>query len=86
LTGAAGAIAQQNWCVAASKSEAREKFFFYISGRGFRSEVDMSPTIIILLAAWLGLNVAFVALRIYVTSNRRSGDETEAVGYPRLVS
>jgi hypothetical protein len=44
----------------------------------------MSPTIIILLAAWLGLNVAFVALRIYVT--RRSRDETEAVGYPRLVS
>jgi hypothetical protein len=51
-----------------------------------RSGVDMSPTIIILLAAWLGLNVAFVALRIYVTSNRRSRDETEAAGYPRLVS
>jgi hypothetical protein len=34
-TGFTGAIAQQNWCVAASKSEAREKFFFYICGRGF---------------------------------------------------
>jgi hypothetical protein len=29
------------------------------------------PTIIALLAAWLGLNVAFVAIRFYVTAGKR---------------
>jgi hypothetical protein len=81
-----GAIAQQNWCVAASKPEARDTVFFYICRRGFRSGVGTSPTIIILLAAWLGLNVAFVAVRIYVTSDRRRRNESEVVEYPRLVS
>lgn len=46
----------------------------------------MSQTIITVLAAWLGLNVAFVTVRIYVTAARHLRDENEAVGYPRLVS
>jgi hypothetical protein len=32
---------------------------------------NMGTTTVILLAAWLGLNAAFVAMRFYVTSERR---------------
>ncbi len=46
----------------------------------------MSPTIIVLLAAWLGLNVAFAAVRIYVTANRGLHDELDVVSYSTLVS
>jgi hypothetical protein len=41
----------------------------------------MSPTIITLLAIWLGLNVAFVTMRIYLTADRRRRDERDAVEY-----
>jgi len=46
----------------------------------------VSTTIIVLLAAWLGLNVAFVAMRFYVTSERRSSAESDIVGYPTLLN
>lgn len=46
----------------------------------------MSLTIAILLVAWLGLNAAFVALRLYVTADRLSYAEHDFVGYPRLVN
>lgn len=32
----------------------------------------MSTTIIVLLTTWLGLNAAFVAMRLYVTGEPRS--------------
>jgi hypothetical protein len=43
-------------------------------------------TIIILLAAWLGLNAAFVAIRFYITANQQSHADHELGRYPRLVS
>ena len=46
----------------------------------------MSSTIIIVLAAWLGLNAAFVAIRIYLTADRTSRAEHDLGRYPRLVS
>lgn len=46
----------------------------------------MSSTIIILLAAWLGLNAAFVAIRFYITADRTSRAEHDLGEYPRLVS
>lgn len=46
----------------------------------------MSTTIIVLLAAWLGLNVAFVVTRFYVTAGRGSRAKPDIVGYPRLVN
>lgn len=41
----------------------------------------MSPTIITLLAIWLGLNVAFVTMRIYLTADRRPRNERDAAKY-----
>ena len=38
-------------------------------------------TLLVCLAVWLGLNVAFVALRLYVTSDRKSQSETFPVGH-----
>jgi hypothetical protein len=46
----------------------------------------MSQTIIIFLAAWLGSNVAFVAVRLYMTANHRQGETSDATRYPRLVN
>lgn len=46
----------------------------------------MSTTITVLLAAWLGLNVAFVAMRFYVTADRGPSAKPDIIGYPRLVS
>ena len=46
----------------------------------------MLPTIIILLAAWLGLNVAFVALRMYVTADHRPRGTADVMGYQRLLN
>jgi hypothetical protein len=46
----------------------------------------MLLTIMIALAAWLGLNAAFVAIRLYLTADRASHAEHEFVGYPRLVN
>jgi len=42
--------------------------------------------IAILLAAWLVLNAAFVAIRFYVTADQTSGAEPDLLRYPRLVS
>ena len=36
---------------------------------------NMGTTTVILLVAWLGLNAAFVAMRFYVTSERRLASE-----------
>jgi hypothetical protein len=47
-----------------------------------RFGANMSPTIIILLAIWLGLNVAFVTMRIYLTADRRPRDGRDAAKYP----
>lgn len=47
---------------------------------------NVSTTIILLLAAWLGLNVAFVAMRFYVTADRRSRAEPDIAGYPTLLN
>jgi hypothetical protein len=46
----------------------------------------MSSTIFILLAAWLGLNVAFIAVRLYVTASPTPRAEPGLSRYPRLVS
>lgn len=46
----------------------------------------MLSTIIILLAAWLGLNAAFVAIRFYRTADHASRAERDLRPYPRLVS
>jgi hypothetical protein len=42
--------------------------------------------IAILLAAWLVLNAAFVAMRFNVTADQTSGAEPDLVRYPRFVS
>jgi hypothetical protein len=41
----------------------------------------MSTTIIVLLAAWLGLNVVFVVMRFYVTADRDSRAKADIIGY-----
>jgi hypothetical protein len=46
----------------------------------------MSQMIVILVAAWLGLNVAFVAMRLYLTVDDALGADTDFVGYPKLVN
>lgn len=46
----------------------------------------MSSTIIALLAAWLGLNVAFVAIRFYVTAGERPRVAPEVIRYPMLLN
>jgi hypothetical protein len=46
----------------------------------------VSSTIIELLAAWLGLNVAFVAIRFYVTSGEFPRAAPEVIGYPMLLN
>jgi hypothetical protein len=46
----------------------------------------VSTTIIVLLAAWFGLNVAFVVMRFYVTAGRASRAKPDIIGYPRLVN
>jgi hypothetical protein len=74
-------------CVAASKDEARHETFFYTFGIvDSVTEKKVSTTIIVLLAAWLGLNVAFVVMRFYVTTDRGACAKPDIVGYPRLVN
>jgi hypothetical protein len=46
----------------------------------------VSPPIIALLAVWLGLNVAFVAIRFYVTAGKRPRVAREVAGYPMLLN
>lgn len=46
----------------------------------------MLSTITILLAAWVGLNAAFVAMRFYITADRTSRAEHDLVRYPRPVN
>ena len=43
-------------------------------------------SIIVLLTIWLGLNVAFFAMRFYATSERRSPTRPDVIGYPTLVN
>ena len=45
----------------------------------------MTPTITILLSAWLASNAAFVALRFFVKAGKTSHATRDFVGYPRLV-
>ena len=45
----------------------------------------MSLTIAILLAAWLGLNAAFVAIRFYITAGQISPADGDLARYPRRV-
>jgi hypothetical protein len=40
----------------------------------------MSSMIIILVAAWLGLNAAFVAMRLYLTADNAPRADTNFVG------
>jgi hypothetical protein len=46
----------------------------------------VSPTIIALLAGWLGLNVVFVAIRFYVTAGESPRAAPDVVGYPMLLN
>jgi hypothetical protein len=46
----------------------------------------VSPPIIALLAVWLGLNVAFVAIRFYVTAGKRPRVAPVVAGYPMLLN
>jgi hypothetical protein len=74
-------------CVAASKDEARAETFFYrFETVDSVTEKKVSTTIILLLAAWLGLNVVFVVMRFYVTAGRGSRAKPDIIGYPRLVN
>jgi hypothetical protein len=46
----------------------------------------MLSTITILLAIWLGLNAAFVAIRFYFTADQAARAERDFVRYPRAVN
>jgi hypothetical protein len=46
----------------------------------------MPSMIIILVAAWLALNVAFVAMRLYLTATDPRRADNDFVGYPKLVN
>ena len=46
---------------------------------------NVTPTIAILLSAWLGSNAAFFALRFYVGADHSTRTKRDFVGYPRLV-
>jgi hypothetical protein len=46
----------------------------------------MSLMIAILLAAWLGLNAAFVAVRFYIAAGQTSPADGDLVRYPRRVN
>jgi hypothetical protein len=46
----------------------------------------MISTIIVLLASWLGLNVAFVAIRLFLTSDHRMHAVDNLVRHPRLIN
>jgi hypothetical protein len=45
----------------------------------------MTPTIAILLSAWLGSNAAFFVLRFYLAADRPAHAKQDFIGYPRLV-
>jgi hypothetical protein len=58
-----------------------------IPDRGSKGgDQNVSTTIILLLAAWLSLNVAFVAMRFYVTADHGSHAEPDIAGYPTLLN
>ena len=46
----------------------------------------MPLTITILLAVWLGLYAAFVAVRFYITAGQASPADGDLARYPRLVN
>jgi hypothetical protein len=46
----------------------------------------MLSTIMIVLAIWLGLNAAFVAIRIYITADQAARAEHDFVRSPRAVN
>ena len=46
----------------------------------------MALTIAIILAVWLGLNVAFVAIRLYVTADPTSHAKRNTIRHPKLVN
>ncbi len=46
----------------------------------------MTLAVGIVLAVWLGLNLAFVAIRLYVTANHASRTKRDLIRYPRLVN
>ena len=46
----------------------------------------MASAVLILLAAWLLLNVAVFGMRIYVTADHRLSDGRELARHPRLVN
>ena len=48
-------------------------------------EGAMSTTIVFVLAVWLALNAAFVALRLYVSSSPISRSDSLPPRYPTLV-
>ena len=78
--------ARDDWCGAASNLSGRFATLFYDSVSLILWGESMSSTIIILLAAWLGLNAAFVAIRFYITADQTSRAEHDLGRYPRLVS
>jgi hypothetical protein len=46
----------------------------------------MLSTIMIVLAIWLGLNAAFVAIRFYITADQAAHAKHDFVRYPRAVN
>ena len=46
----------------------------------------MVSTVVTVLAAWFGLNVAFVAIRLYFGADQASAVEDEFGRYPRIVN
>jgi hypothetical protein len=45
----------------------------------------MMSTTVLLLASWLGLNAAFVAVRLYLTSDDGTPAADNLIRFPRLV-
>jgi hypothetical protein len=72
--------------IAASKLEVRHETLFYDSELLILPGGEHVPDGRYLLASWLGLNVAFVAIRLYVTADPTSDTSADLVRYPRLVN
>ncbi len=46
----------------------------------------MLSTIMIVLAIWLGLNAAFVAIRLYITADQAAHAEYDFARHPRAIN
>ena len=61
------------------------KIYFIIAIAESGGEENMTSTIVLGLAGWLALNAAFVAVRLYVSSNGMAHSDNLRPRYPKLV-